>query len=180
MLQITIPSQEYWDEKLEEFVYDDGVTLSLEHSLLSLKAWESKWHKTFLSKKEKTYEETIDYIKCMTLNKDVDESIYTRLTAANVEEIRKYIDDPMTALVFPKESNTTISKDAITYEVIYYWMIALQIPVEFQEWHLNCLINVIKVCNMKNTPPKKMSHEAAISRNRAINAANKQRYNTRG
>ena len=48
MLQITIPEQELWDEEKEEFLYIKSYTLCLEHSLLSVSKWESKWKKPFI------------------------------------------------------------------------------------------------------------------------------------
>ena len=92
MLRITIPlSQEGWDEEKEEFVEPIYKTLCLEHSLVSLSKWESKWHKPFLSKVEKSYEETIDYIKCMTVTKNVDPEVYNHITSENMKQIDEYI-----------------------------------------------------------------------------------------
>lgn len=179
MLQITIPSTELWDEKKEEFVYVKEKTLQLEHSLVSLSKWESKWNKSFLSKREKTDEETIDYIKCMTITQNVDPEIYNRLPRDVIQQIYEYINAPMTATVF-SDNKKTPSREAITSELIYYWMIALNIPFECQKWHLNRLLTLIRVCEVKNAPPKKRSAREIMSRNAAINAANKKRFNTTG
>lgn len=183
MLQITVPlNEEGWDEEKQEFVMPKTVTLQLEHSLISLSKWESKWCKAFLSKGEKTYEQTLDYIKCMTITKNVDEEIYSRLTRANIDAINKYIEAPMTATHFYSDETKkkTGTKETITSELIYYWMIALQIPVEFEKWHLNRLLTLIEVCNRKNQPPKKRSQREIMSRNAALNAARKKQLNTRG
>ena len=183
MLLITVPlNEEGWDEEKQEFVIPKTVTLQLEHSLISLSKWESKWCKAFLSKGEKTYEQTLDYIKCMTITKNVDEEVYSRLTRANIDAINKYIEAPMTATHFYSDENKkkTGSKETITSELIYYWMIALQIPVEFEKWHLNRLLTLIEVCNRKNQPPKKRSQREIMSRNAALNAARKQQLNTKG
>lgn len=179
MLTITIPSVEMWDEKREQFVYMQETTLDLEHSLVSLSKWESKWEKPFLSSKDKTEEEVSDYIKCMTLTPNVNPIVYTCLTADNISTITNYIDAPMTATTFNDTSNRP-GRETITAELIYYWMIALNIPFECQGWHLNRLLTLIKVCNIKNTPPKKRSKRDIMSRNAALNAARKKQLNTRG
>lgn len=180
MLQIVIPEVEYWDESKNEFVRMKEQTLQLEHSLISLSKWESKWCKPFFSKQEKTYEETIDYIKCMTLTQNVKDEVYARLTNANVMEINKYIEAPMTATTFPKDRNGKSGKETVTSELIYHWMIALNIPFECQKWHLNRLLTLVRVCNVKNEPDKKMSKKDIMSRNRALNAARRKQLNTKG
>lgn len=180
MLQITIPAVELWDESKEEFINSKEQTLQLEHSLVSLSKWESKWCKPFLSKEEMSREEVIDYIKCMTLTPNVGDEVYQYLTDENVSEINKYIDAPMTATWFNEDKNKRPNREQITSEIIYYWMIALNIPFECQEWHLNRLLTLIRVCNIKNQPPKKMSNQAIMSRNAALNAARRQQLHTKG
>lgn len=181
MLQLTIAiSPEGWDEEKQTFVEPKFQVLQLEHSLVSLSKWESKWCKAFLSRQEKTPEETLDYIRCMTINKNVDPEIYYRLTNEHMAAINKYIEAPMTATYFSNDKNRGGSRETVTAELIYYWMIALQIPFECQKWHLNKLLTLIKVCNIKNQPPKKMSKRDAISRNARLNAARRQQLNTRG
>lgn len=180
MFQLSIPGAEYWDEQKQEFVYKKPVVLQLEHSLVSLSKWESKWNKAFLSKGEKTNEETLDYIKCMTITQNVNPDVYARLTIKNFEEINAYIDAPMTATTFGEDKNKKPNKEIITAELIYYWMIALNIPFECQKWHLNRLLTLIQVCNIKNSPPKKMSKKEIMSRNAALNEARKKQLNTRG
>lgn len=181
MLQIKIPlTQEGWDEEKQEFVEPEYYTLELEHSLVSLSKWESRWCKSFLSKREKTHEETIDYIKCMTLTENVPEEVYMRMTRGNVEEISRYIEAPMTATRVPEQPKSSASKDTVTSELIYYWMISLQIPVQFESWHLNRLLALIQVCNFKNQPPKKMSRRDIMSRNQSLNAARRKQFNTKG
>lgn len=179
MLQITVPAVEMFDDEKQEFITGKEQTLQLEHSLVSLSKWESKWCKSFFSKQEKTYEETLDYIKCMTLTQNVQPEVYTRLTRENIIEINKYIEAPMTATYF-SDRNDKPNRETITSELIYYWMIALNVPFECQKWHLNRLLTLIKVCNIKNKPPKKMSKREIMSRNAALNAARRQQYNTKG
>lgn len=180
MLQITIPEIELWDESREIFTQTKEQTLQLEHSLVSLSKWESKWGKAFLSKQEKTYEETIDYIKCMTITQNVDPNVYNHLSKSIIDKITEYIEAPMTATYFSKEQSSGNSREQVTSELIYYWMIALNIPFECQKWHLNRLLTLIRVCNIKNQPPKKMSKRAIMSRNAALNAARRKQLNTRG
>ena len=179
MLEITIPGLEYYNEETNEFTYYDDVTIQLEHSLVSISKWESKWCKSFLNGKDKSVEEIMHYVGCMTLNRDVPSDIYSRLTTENIETINDYIGQPMTATTFPAERNTP-SREIITSELIYYWMIALNIPFECQYWHLNRLLTLIKVCNVKNNPPKKMSKQEILKRNRELNEARRQQFNTRG
>lgn len=180
MLEITVPATEMFDEAKQEFVNYKEQTLQLEHSLVSLSKWESKWHKAFLSKREKTAEETIDYVRCMTIAKNVDPSVYSRLTRENVEQINKYIGDPMTAVYFPEDKSNGTSGDTVTSELIYYWMISLNIPQEYQKWHLNRLLSLIKVCNIKNSPGKKMSKADIMRRNASLNAARRAKMNSNG
>ena len=180
MLKIVVPAVEQWDEINQKFVRTKEQVLQLEHSLVSLKKWESKWCKPFLSKQEKTFEETIDYIRCMTISQNVDPNVYYCLTNKNIEEINRYIDAPMTATWFPNDKTGKSSSEQITAELIYYWMISFNIPVEFQKWHLNSLLTLIKVCNVKNQPSKKMSRRETMSQYAALNRARRQKYNSRG
>lgn len=180
MLRITIPAQELWDSDKQEFIYTKEQVLQLEHSLVSVSKWEAKWCKTFLSKKEKTYEETVDYIKCMTITQNVDPDVYNYLTEKNMKEINNYISAPMTATWFSDERTGSANNEQVTSELIYYWMIALNVPFECQKWHLNRLLTLIRVCNIKNKPPKKMSKSEIMSRNAALNAARRKQLGTKG
>ena len=181
MLQITVPiSPEGWDEERQEFVDPQVKTLQLEHSLVSISKWESKWHKAFLSKKDKTEEEIFDYVKCMTLTQNVDPSVYDHLTVDNVNQIKAYIEDPMTATVINTNASDKSNKETVTSELIYYWMIALNIPSEYQKWHINRLLKLIEVCNVKNSPPKKRSKSDIMRSNAALNAARRKQLGTRG
>ena len=180
MLQIIIPATELWDEKREIFINTKEQILQLEHSLVSLSKWESKWCKPFLSKEAKTIDETIDYIKCMTITQNVDPDVYYAITRNNIEEVNKYIEAPMTATTFSKTTNGKPNREQITAELIYYWMIALNIPFECQKWHLNRLLTLIKVCDIKNQAPKKMGRNEQLRSNAALNAARRKHYNTKG
>ncbi len=181
MLQIIIPAVEAFDEENNEFkIVMEEQTLQLEHSLVSLSKWESKWNKSFLSLKEKTEEETIDYIKCMTITQHVKPEVYNYLTNDNFNAINKYISAPMTATYFSEDDSKKGGREVVTSELIYYWMIALNIPFECQKWHLNRLLTLIRVCNIKNAPPKKRSRKEILSRNAQLNAARRKQFNSRG
>ena len=179
MLEIVIPNSELWDNKNKEFINIQETSLTLEHSLISVSKWESKWHKPFLSKEKKTEEEIIDYIKFMTLTPKVDPNVYKALTQKSIDDIEKYIYDPMTATTI-NNKNSPKSRKIVTSEVIYCWMIELNIPVEFQKWHLNRLMTLIQVCSLENQPKKKMSKKELCSRNSALNAARRKQMNTKG
>lgn len=180
MLEIVIPETELWDEVNETFITEKGTTLRLEHSLVSLSKWESKWRKPWLTKQEKTPEEALDYIKCMTLTQNVDPKVYDRLTHKHMKEINEYMAAPMTATYISKDKKSGSSGEQTTSELIYYWMISLNIPFECQKWHLNRLLTLINVCSVKNSPPKKMSKKDLMSRNAALNAARRKQLNTKG
>ena len=180
MLTIVIPGLEYFNEETEEFVYTKEQTLQLEHSLVSLSKWESKWHKPFLGKDDKTFDETIDYIKCMTLTPNVDPNTYLFLTKENIKDINDYIGDSMTATTFSENGPNARNREIITSELIYYWMVALNIPFECQKWHLNRLLTLIRICNIKNQPSKKRSKSEIMSRNAALNAARRKQLNSKG
>lgn len=179
MLQIVVPAYEGFDEATNTFIPYREVKLSLEHSLVSLSKWESKWHKPYLTG-DKTTEEVIDYIKCMTITQNVPDDVYTRLTSQNINDIIKYIDDPMTATTFREDKNARKNRDIITSEVIYYMMFAAGVPKECEKWHLNRLFTLLRVCGEKNAPPKKMSKREILSRNKALNDARRARLKSKG
>ena len=179
MLQLVINAHEEWNETSQEFVYTKGQTLQLEHSLVSISKWESKWCKPFLSKDPTSLEETLDYVRCMTLTQNVDPKTYQQLSRENIEKVNAYIEAPMTATTV-REMPGPKSHETITSELIYYWMISYQIPFECQKWHLNRLLTLIRVCSIKNQPPKKQSKRDIMSRNAALNAARRQQMNTKG
>ena len=180
MLTITIPAAEFYDDNRGEFVYAKAQTLKLEHSLVSLSKWESKWCKPFISTADKTDEEALDYIKCMTLTQNVDDDVYSRLSPSNILEIDEYINAPMTATVVADDKKGKKSREIITSEVIYSWMISLHIPQEFQKWHLNRLLMLIRVCTAQNTPKKKRSTYEISCDYAALNEERKKKYNTKG
>jgi hypothetical protein len=171
---------EYFDNEIEEFINTKTQILQLEHSLISIAKWEAEWHKEFLSNNPKTIDETASYIKCMTITQNVDLNIYRRIPEEIISIVSGYIEAPMTATKFNEEIKGRGSKEIITSEIIYYWMIALNIPMEAQKWHLNRLLTLIRVCNAKNTTPKKMGRQEQISKQRDLNIARRKALNTKG
>ena len=180
MLTIKIPDTEYYNDETSQFVSVKERTIDLEHSLVSLSKWEAKWCKPFLSKDQKTNEEVRDYIRCMIIDRNVPDNILYALSKQQEKQIVEYIDEKMTATTFSDISSSSKSHEVITSEIIYYWMISLNIPFECQKWHLNRLLTLIRVCSIKNAPPKKMGRNSVLSRNAQINAARKKQLNTRG
>ena len=185
MLEIVVPATvigEQFNEATYEFIpiVTKPQTLKLEHSLVSLSKWEARWHKPFLSREPKTTEESVDYIRCMTLTQNVSPDVYKAITPQILQEVNAYIDTSMTATTISKDRNGKVSREIITAEIIYYWMICQGIPFECQKWHLSRLLTLINVCNAKNGPQKKMSRKEIMERNRALNAARRKRTRSKG
>lgn len=180
MLRITIPEFECYDERTGQFIVIPDTELELEHSLHSLALWESKWNKPFLGKEVKTVDQCLDYVRCMTISQNISPIVYRGVTSVLFDQINAYIEAPMTATWFNDKENKKPNREIITAEIIYYWMTALNIPFECQYWHLNRLLTLIRVCNIKNTPQKKMTKKEIMDRNRALNAQRKSRLKTHG
>jgi hypothetical protein len=179
MLKIIVGGTDMFDDSSQQFIKQGGTTLELEHSLVSLSKWESEFEKPFLGRTEKTVDEILAYIKAMVLNK-VPEGIFSELSEENFSEINNYIEAKMTATWFHEAPGAPASRDVITAELIYYWMITFQIPLECERWHLNRLFTLIRVCNIKQAKPKKMSRSEIAARNRELNTRRKEQLGTRG
>lgn len=179
MLTIMVPGGEAFDEKESRFISIKGRELQLEHSLVSISKWESKWKKPFLATEHKTDEEARDYVRCMTISQNVDPYLYKTISKKNMEMINAYINDPMTATTFKKKPGSG-SRQIVTSEIIYYWMVSLEIPMECQKWHLNRLLTLIRVCDEKSQPGKKMSTRDILRQNHSLNAARRAKHGTRG
>ena len=181
MLKIVIPETELFNEDTYEIIKVKRKELTLEHSLLSISKWESKYKKPFLTKDKKTAEEVLEYIKCMTITQNVDQMAYLCLTKSNIDDVTEYIKDPMTATTFYDSSPSKQNKETVTSELIYYWMVASNIPVEFERWHINRLLTLIRICSIKNDPnPKKMSRQQVLSQNAALNKARRAALGSKG
>lgn len=190
MLELKIKAKEAWDEVNERFITIKPITICLEHSLVSLSKWESKYRKPYLSStEEKSREEILYYIKCMTITQNVDPNVYELLDNNDLKLINDYITDSMTATWFNDRRPTGAApskpnKEIITSELIYYWMVSYNIPMECQKWHLNRLLTLIRICNVKeaqqNGKSNKMSKRDILSQNKALNAARRQKLNSNG
>lgn len=179
MLEVIIPGRELFDESKMEFIKTNPTRLQLEHSLISISKWESKWHKPFLSRDKQTREESLDYIRCMTINQVSDPMVYYSIPDKIMQKINAYIDDPMTATTF-SEKDKGNGRQIITSELLYYYMTALNIPFECQKWHLNRLLVLIRICSIKNQPQKKMSKSAIRKQNAELNAMRRAKMGSKG
>jgi hypothetical protein len=170
---------ESFNEETNEFI-SDVFTLELEHSLASLSKWESHFETPFLGDKEKTTEETLWYIKAMVLTPDVPPEVFDNLVADHYNQVNEYINAAMTATTFREQPNRKPNREIITAEIIYHWMIQANIPFECENWHLNRLIALVRVCHAKNEPPKKMTPREIAQQNRQLNARRRAQLNTKG
>lgn len=180
MIQITIPGGEIYDPTANEFINFKTTTLTLEHSLISISKWEAKHKKPFLKADDRTSDEIIDYISCMSLTQNIDSRILYNIPPSEVKKITRYIEDPMTATTFSETEQKGSHRQTVTSELIYYWMIAYNIPFECQKWHLNRLLTLIRICGIKNAPPKKTSKAEMMRRRSQINAERRSKLHTKG
>lgn len=182
MLEITVPATEGWDERREQFVkLQKEQKLTLEHSLVSISKWEAKWQKSYFAKVPKTEEELLDYIKCMTITQNVSPSVYDCLSVNNMKQISDYMDSPMTATRINDRQKSNIRNNSeLTSELLYYAMIAYNIPMECQKWHINRLITLIRICEIKNRKQDKPSRNELLKEHAALNAKNRKKYNSNG
>lgn len=178
MLQVDIPETEFYDERDQQFKTVKCCSLKLEHSLVSISKWEMKWRKPFLSRENKSQEEFLDYIRCMTVNQNVDPAVYQAIPSSDIRRIADYIGDTPTATWFNNRHDKP-SREIVTSEVIYYMMVSYQIPFECQKWHLGRLLTLIRICDIKNSP-KKMSKRDVLAQNRALNAARRKQSGSSG
>ncbi len=180
MLTIMVGEVEHYDETKKEFYYLGGVKLELEHSLVSLSKWESEFKKPFLGPQDRTRDETLGYVRAMILTPEYPPDILDQFSEKNFLDINAYIEDAMTATWFADSPNKPKSREIITAELIYYWMITLNINWEAQHWHLNRLFTLIKVIGAKSEKPKKMSKAEIAARNRELNERRKRELGTSG
>lgn len=172
MLTIHVNPSEQFNNETNEFFTTPGGVLVLEHSLLSISKWEAKWKKPFLKKDNGiTQEQFIDYIKCMTINKNVPDDLYKSLTRNDVKTISEYIEDPMTATWFKDRKARGSNGEVQTSELLYYYMFEAGIPIDCERWHLNRLLVLIRIYGEKNSGNNKMNKKDVLAQNRALNAA---------
>ena len=180
MLNLTIEGDEFYDEEANEFSTVGDVELQLEHSLVSLSKWESRTKKAFLSKESKSTDEIRSYVEAMIITPNYPPDIVSRLSEKNMRDINAYIESSESATTFGAMPETKGRGETITSELIYYWMVAFSIPFECDRWHLNRLFALIRICNLKNSKPKKMSRQELAARNRALNEKRRAELNTSG
>lgn len=180
MLRIVLEPQELFNEENQTFETLEGVVLDLEHSLVSVSKWESKYQKPFLAAGKKTNEELYGYIQAMIMTPDVSPDVLARCSKTVISQIQSYIDSSQTATSFGTMPERRGSGEVITSELIYYWMLAFNIPFECEHWHLNRLFALIRICNIKNSKPKKMSRRELAERNAEINRQRKEKLKTTG
>jgi hypothetical protein len=180
MLTIMVGATDVYDESSETFGAQGGFELQLEHSLVSLSKWESEFEKPFLGKAEKTREEVLAYIREMVLTPNPPGDFLQKLSKENLESINAYMDRKMTATWFSDQPGAPRSSEVITAELVYYWMTVFNIPFECETWHLNRLFTLIRIANIKQAKPKKMSRSEVAARNRELNARRKAQLGTRG
>lgn len=186
-LKIHIPkNDDLWDESSERFIYSKEADLVFEHSLVSISKWEMKWKRAFLSPKPLTDEQIVDYIeRCMAIGgNNMDPMVYKSLFAYpdKILQIKDYMEDPMTATHFHdrQSASQTYRNRSITSEEIYYLMAANNIPIEFQKWHINRLLTLLKVFEVKESPKGKTSRNELLRDYAAINRANRAKFHTKG
>jgi hypothetical protein len=180
MLTIIVPGQELFNEQTQEFSTTDDVVLELEHSLVSMSKWESKFQKPFLSTDDKSQEQVLGYIEAMILNRSYPKDVLTRFTQSNWDEVNAYMESSQSATTFGNMPEHKGRGETVTSELIYYWLVAFNIPFECELWHLNRLFSLIRICNLKNGKQRKMSKSEIVERNRALNAQRKLQHGTSG
>ena len=174
MLKLDLVGEELFNEDTWEYISVEPVTVRLEHSLLAISRWESKYHKPFMSTPEKTLDELAYYVRCMTLTDDLlDDEIAMRIVSSQdtLRQVKIYLDDPATATVVKADPGAKKSSKFVTSELIYYWMAAHRIPFTTDRWNINRLLKLIEVCNAESQPSKKMSYEDKMRNHKSINAA---------
>lgn len=183
MLQIEVEGSQLWDEESEQFVCTDPTTLHLEHSLVAISKWESIYKRPYLVPQTFSKKETVDYIKCMCLDNDISDDVFYAVygDSSLMKQIDDYMNSSPTATTIndindKKKRNT----EKITSELVYYWMVANEIPFTCETWHIDRLLTLIRICGVKNQPPKKQSMKDVYARNKALNAARRAKHNSKG
>lgn len=180
MLRIIIKGDETYDEEQNLFESFDDTVIEMEHSLLSVSKWESKHQKPFLSSTDKTTEEIMDYLKAMVVTPNVDFDVLYKCSQENIDDIQRYIDSSQSATTFGMMPERRSPGETITSELIYYWMVTFNIPFECENWHLNRLFALIRICNIKNSKPRRMSRNELAQRNRELNDRRRAELGTSG
>lgn len=180
MLRITVPGTEVYDEETSLFQTEGDVVLELEHSLVSLSKWEARFEKPFLDTTDRTTEENLGYVEAMIVDPDTSPDVLHNLSEENMEAITAYIEGKQTATWFHEVQTAPKTREKITSELIYYWMTVFNIPFECEHWHLNRLFTLIRICNIKQSKPKKMSRSERAAQQRELNAKRREQLKTSG
>ena len=179
MLTLTIPAATLYNSATNEFIDTKEQTIVLEHSLVSISKWESKFCVPFIDH-ELTLPEFAEYVRCMTISQNVNPYVYSALTKQNVEDIKEYMDRKMTACKFSGKKPRNTSGEFITSETLYYLMFGLGIPKECEKWHLNRLLALIRFCQAKTGPQEKMTKAETDAYYAKLNAQRKKKWGTKG
>lgn len=180
MLELVVPGVEFYDERTNTFLLTDDTTIVMEHSLLSISKWESKYHRSFMNDGPKNEEEIAYYFRCMTINKNVDPCIFSAIRGDLRQQVFEYMNDKMTATTFSDRDDKKRNREIITSEVIYSWMVSLNIPFECEKWHINRLMVLVKKCSLDNAGDNKMSRKDILTQNRILNEARRKSLGTKG
>lgn len=184
MIQLEIEGSEFFNETKQEFYYTNPCVVMLEHSLLSVAKWESKWKKPFLSSRKDdvlTNAALYDYFRCMEVEPCIESMWPVSLSPSQYQKLLKYIDEEQTATKFYSyKKDKTLSRQTITSELIYYWMASLNIPFECERWHLSRLLTLIHIASVKGQTGKKMTQKETMQMYAELNEKRKRQYNTRG
>lgn len=180
MLRIQLGGKEHYDESNNKFVVVNGVDVELEHSLISLSKWESKFQKPFLSEGNKTNDELLGYVDAMILTPDYPKEVLDRISPEEMSKINDHMDSKQSATTFPISRETKGKSETVTSELIYYWMVTFNIPFECETWHLNRLFSLIRICNLKNAKPVKRSANQIAQERRELNAQRRSQMGTSG
>lgn len=180
MLTIEVGGQELFDSETEVFVQRKPVRLVLEHSLRSLSKWESKFEKPFLSREPHTNEELYVYVECMVLEMDGPDYFDIRDYPEVLAPVNEYINKAGTATTFTEHSQRPPSREVITAELIYFWMLEHGIPFETDRWNLNQLFALIRICGIKRSKKKGMNRREIAEQNRMLNAQRRAQLGTSG
>lgn len=182
MLRIKVAAAQLWDEEREQFLSTDSTVVHLEHSLVSISKWESIYKRPYLVSQKFSQKETVDYIKCMCLDNDVSDEVFYTIygDSSLMKQIDDYINSSPTATTIYEDNNKKHKSEKVTSELIYYWMVANEIPFTCETWHIERLLTLIRVCNVKNQPPKKRSANDIYAQNKRLNAARRAKHHSKG
>lgn len=171
-LKIKFPKTEYFDENSQRFITLEPIELRFEHSLYAISKWESVIKKPFFPSNKgdtMTNEELLFYIQCMIMDESFEpKELLYRLDEETITKLKDYISDNMTATWFNDSRKVNIvgkpHKEAVTSEMIYYYMFSLGIPIYCEHWPITRLTTLIRIFAVKNDNKPMSRREEAVSR----------------